>query len=120
MVVRAADYQMIAGHLYKIAAYNIFEKGAMLEGLSQKEYYNIIPKGYGEDNYFILSSYEKVNETQVERNELQESHVTSKTHANICGEISLFSHLSPFTHALSHSHNEPFFLIHQEIHTGIH
>jgi hypothetical protein len=73
------------------------EKGVKLEGLSQKEYYNIIPKGYGEDNYFILSSYEKVNETQVERNELQESHVSSKTHANICGEISLFSHPSPFT-----------------------
>jgi hypothetical protein len=57
-------------------------KGAKLEGLSPREYYNIIPKYYGEDNYFILSSYGKENESQVERNELLESHVSSREHAN--------------------------------------
>jgi hypothetical protein len=38
------------------------------------------------DNYFILSSYGKENELQVERNELLEGHVSSRAHANKCGE----------------------------------
>jgi hypothetical protein len=58
------------------------EKGAKLEGLLPKEYYNIITKDYGEDNYFILSSYGKEDESQLERNELLESHVSSRAHAN--------------------------------------
>jgi hypothetical protein len=60
-------------------------KGAKLEGLLPKEYYNIIPKYYGKDNYFILSYFGKGNESQVERNELLEIHVSSREHANKCG-----------------------------------
>jgi hypothetical protein len=73
------------------------EKGVKLEGLSKKEYYNIINKGYGEDNYFILSSNGKVNETRVKRSELEERHVSSRAYVNISGKIILFSHPSPFT-----------------------
>jgi hypothetical protein len=61
-------------------------KGAKLKGLLPKEYYNIIPTYYGEDNYFILSSYGKEDEVQVERNELMDDHVSIKAHAILCGE----------------------------------
>jgi hypothetical protein len=50
-----------------------------------KEYYNIIPKDYGANNCFILISYGKESESQVERNEILESHVASRAHANTFG-----------------------------------
>jgi hypothetical protein len=52
-----------------------------------KEYYNIIPKYYGEDNYFILTSHGKENETHVEINKLLERTVSSRAHANRCEGI---------------------------------
>jgi hypothetical protein len=35
--------------------------------------------------YAILSSYEKENETQVERNEFLEGHVSIWAHEDLCG-----------------------------------
>jgi hypothetical protein len=75
---------------------------AKLEGLLSNEYYNIIAKYFGEDNYFILSSYGKENESQVERNELLESHVSSRAHADKVGRNYSISH------SLRHSHTHPY------------
>jgi len=76
-------------------------RGWVCYNLFPKEYYNIIAKEYGKDNYFILSSYGKENELQVERIELLENHVSSRAHADKSGGFTI--HWDDSSHSCTHS-----------------